>query len=155
MLAEGLDGDAVDGVFLFHDAVVVAASEQVVGKQGFYLQVQEMFVCGESVCVAHKGVVGVEGVEYAVEHDTLGGGIGHEVGVDGEAVVVCHVAVEVGHEGVGAVLVGPILGELVEDAFAAAFAIEGGGRCGVDGDEDVGHDAAPAIDCAPAEGGVL
>ena len=39
ILAEGFDGHTVDGVFLFHDAVVVAASEQVVGKQGFYLQV--------------------------------------------------------------------------------------------------------------------
>ena len=51
--------------------------------------------------------------------------------------------------------VGPVLGELVEEAFAATIAVVACGGCGVHGDEDVGHNATAAVDSAPARGFVF
>ena len=122
-------------------------TEEAVGHEAFDLEHEEMVV---EVLQAVGGVL----LEAVAVHPTAGGKV-DEIVKDGKRVVDLQIGVEVGDAGVGAVKVGPYLWKLVDDALAAALLVELGGRGGVDGYEDVGHDATTAIDGTTTGGLIL
>lgn len=126
----------------------MSATKKAVGHKGFHLQAEEVFVGAYFRSV--ERLLGSQ----RVEAHTLFGSVGIEGGVNMELVVMGKEGVEIGKMCVFSMLLDPEGGELRDEAFAAASLVVLGGRGCVERDEDIGRDAASAIDCA-ASGGLV
>lgn len=140
LAAELEEGGIVAVVEVFHDHVVVVDAEEVAGDLGFEHEAQ--------VVVAMGGALGFEGFLFGVAHDTFLDGCSSKEAVEAEGVVVGKEVVEGLHLGHASVGIGPLHGEGVEETLAAEGDVVVGEAHGVNGHEDVGHDAAAAIDSA-------
>ena len=147
LLFKEVDGDEVGVVDVFHDFIVVFDAEKVFGDLGFEHQVH--------ILVAVLGTLGLCGLLVGVAHHTfLKGGGGKET-VETKRVIVLEEQFEGLDFRVFAVGVGPTEGEGVEEAFSAEGDVVVGEAHGVHGDEEVGHDAAAAVDGAAMSGLIL
>ena len=144
LLFKEVDGDEVGVVDFLHDFIVVFDAEKVFGDLGFEHEAE--------VVVAMGSAFGFGSFFFNIADNAfLKGGGGKET-VERERLIVLEEQFEGLDFRVFAVGVGPTEGEGVEEAFSAEGDVVVGEAHGVHGDEEVGHDAAAAVDGAAMSG---